>query len=131
MHSNFKSSPVPKSSGGGSGGTGPGHSGMCSGGSTSETEESGGGGGRRDSSPLSIGASSGVLGGSCGPLALNQSLSIKQELIDAQQQQQQRDHHSSLPPDYLPVSTDQYSFLFTIVLLVTVSSAKLLNHLKG
>lgn len=85
---NFKSSPVPKSLGGG-------------GGNTSETEDSGG---RRDS-PLSASALSGGgnVNASAGGMGLNQSLSIKQELIDAQQQQQ-REHHVSLPPEYLPVS---------------------------
>lgn len=84
---NFKSSPVPKSLGGGN---------------TSETEDSGG---RRDS-PLSASALSGGgnVNASSGVMSLNQSLSIKQELIDAQQQQQQREHHVSLPPEYLPVS---------------------------
>ncbi|XP_073813737.1 sex determination protein fruitless isoform X5 [Musca autumnalis] len=88
---NFKSSPVPKSSAGGSGG-----------GNTSETEDSGG---RRDS-PLSAGALSGGGGNvnaSSGGMGLNQSLSIKQELMDAQQQQQ-REHHVSLPPEYLPTT---------------------------
>ncbi|XP_037805653.1 sex determination protein fruitless isoform X3 [Lucilia sericata] len=83
---NFKSSPVPKSLGGG--------------GNTSETEDSGG---RRDS-PLSASALSGGgnVNATSGGMGLNQSLSIKQELIDAQQQQQQREHHVSLPPEYLP-----------------------------
>ncbi|KAM7359311.1 sex determination protein fruitless isoform 3-T6 [Cochliomyia hominivorax] len=86
---NFKSSPVPKSLGGG-------------GGNTSETEDSGG---RRDS-PLSASALSGGgnVNASSGGMGLNQSLSIKQELIDAQQQQQQREHHVSLPPEYLPTT---------------------------
>ncbi|XP_065371744.1 sex determination protein fruitless isoform X2 [Calliphora vicina] len=84
---NFKSSPVPKSLGGGN---------------TSETEDSGG---RRDS-PLSASALSGGgnVNASSGVMGLNQSLSIKQELIDAQQQQQQREHHVSLPPEYLPTT---------------------------
>ncbi|KAL9892196.1 sex determination protein fruitless isoform 2-T4 [Glossina fuscipes fuscipes] len=87
-HSNFKASPVPKpNSGGGIGG----------GGNTSETEDSGG----RHDSPLSVsGISGGNVSASAGGMGLNQSLSIKQELIDAQQQQ--REHHVSLPPDYLP-----------------------------
>uniref|UniRef100_A0A1A9WTS6 BTB domain-containing protein n=1 Tax=Glossina brevipalpis TaxID=37001 RepID=A0A1A9WTS6_9MUSC len=86
-HSNFKASPVPKpNSGGGIGG-----------GNTSETEDSGG----RHDSPLSVsGISGGNVSASAGGMGLNQSLSIKQELIDAQQQQ--REHHVSLPPDYLP-----------------------------
>ncbi|XP_037805651.1 sex determination protein fruitless isoform X2 [Lucilia sericata] len=85
---NFKSSPVPKSLGGG--------------GNTSETEDSGG---RRDS-PLSASALSGGgnVNATSGGMGLNQSLSIKQELIDAQQQQQQREHHVSLPPEYLPTT---------------------------
>uniref|UniRef100_A0A1B0FCF4 BTB domain-containing protein n=1 Tax=Glossina morsitans morsitans TaxID=37546 RepID=A0A1B0FCF4_GLOMM len=88
-HSNFKASPVPKpNSGGGIGG----------GGNTSETEDSGG----RHDSPLSVsGISGGNVSASAGGMGLNQSLSIKQELIDAQQQQ--REHHVSLPPDYLPL----------------------------
>ncbi|XP_073813858.1 sex determination protein fruitless isoform X11 [Musca autumnalis] len=93
---NFKSSPVPKSSAGGSGG-----------GNTSETEDSGG---RRDS-PLSAGALSGGGGNvnaSSGGMGLNQSLSIKQELMDAQQQQQ-REHHVSLPPEYLPPGALKHS----------------------
>lgn len=85
---------MPKSSTGGGGG-----------GNTSETEDSGG---RRDS-PLSASALSGGgnVNASSGGMGLNQSLSIKQELMDAQQQQQ-REHHVSLPPEYLPVSCDNY-----------------------
>lgn len=80
---------MPKSHGGG-------------GGNSSETEDSGG---RRDS-PLSGSALSGGgnVNASSGGMGLNQSLSIKQELMDAQHQQQQREHHVSLPPEYLPVS---------------------------
>ncbi|XP_058982662.1 sex determination protein fruitless isoform X1 [Musca domestica] len=93
--SNFKSSPVPKSSTGGGGG-----------GNTSETEDSGG---RRDS-PLSASALSGGgnVNASSGGMGLNQSLSIKQELMDAQQQQQ-REHHVSLPPEYLPPGALKHS----------------------
>ncbi|XP_030369364.1 sex determination protein fruitless isoform X5 [Scaptodrosophila lebanonensis] len=83
-HSNFKSSPVPKA-----------------GGSTSESEDAGG----RRESPLSMVASHLVSGGNVGAASalsgLSQSLSIKQELMDAQQQQQQREHHVGLPPEYL------------------------------
>lgn len=90
---NFKSSPVPKT-----------------GGSTSESEDAGGGGGsgcRRDS-PLSMTVGhlgGGNVGAASALSGLSQSLSIKQELMDAQQQQQQhREHHVGLPPEYLPVS---------------------------
>lgn len=74
------------------------------GGSTSESEDAGG----RHDSPLSM-TTSGHLGGGGNVGAasalsgLSQSLSIKQELMDAQQQQH-REHHVALPPDYLPVS---------------------------
>ncbi|XP_034489010.1 sex determination protein fruitless isoform X4 [Drosophila innubila] len=85
-HSNFKSSPVPKT-----------------GGSTSESEDAGGG--RRDS-PLSMTVGhlgGGNVGAASALSGLSQSLSIKQELMDAQQQQQQhREHHVALPPEYLP-----------------------------
>ncbi|XP_054727321.1 sex determination protein fruitless isoform X2 [Anastrepha obliqua] len=102
--SNFKSSPVPKT------------------GSTSESEDAiiTGVGDRRDS-PLSasqLSSSGGVLGGvgsgsvSAIPssIGLSQALSIKQELIEAQQQhqqqqqlqQQQRETHVPLPTEYLP-----------------------------
>ncbi|KRG01010.1 sex determination protein fruitless isoform X5 [Drosophila mojavensis] len=88
---NFKSSPVPKT-----------------GGSTSESEDAGGGGGsgcRRDS-PLSMTVGhlgGGNVGAASALSGLSQSLSIKQELMDAQQQQQQhREHHVGLPPEYLP-----------------------------
>ncbi|XP_032289462.1 sex determination protein fruitless isoform X3 [Drosophila virilis] len=84
--SNFKSSPVPKA-----------------GGSTSESEDAGGG--RRDS-PLSMTVGhlgGGNVGAASALSGLSQSLSIKQELMDAQQQQQQhREHHVALPPEYLP-----------------------------
>lgn len=85
------------------------------GGSTSESEDAGGGGGggggigcRRDS-PLSMTVGhlgGGNVGASSALSGLSQSLSIKQELMDAQQQQQQqhREHHVGLPPEYLPVS---------------------------
>ncbi|KAH8243366.1 hypothetical protein KR032_006891 [Drosophila birchii] len=89
FQANFKSSPVPKT-----------------GGSTSESEDAGG----RHDSPLSMTTSghlSSLGGGNVGAASalsgLSQSLSIKQELMDAQQQQQQhREHHVALPPDYLP-----------------------------
>ncbi|XP_053946706.1 sex determination protein fruitless isoform X4 [Anastrepha ludens] len=102
--SNFKTSPVPKT------------------GSTSESEDAiiTGVGDRRDS-PLSasqLSSSGGVLGGvgsgsvSAIPssIGLSQALSIKQELIEAQQQhqqqqqlqQQQRETHVPLPTEYLP-----------------------------
>lgn len=86
-HGNFKSSPVPKT-----------------GGSTSESEDAGGGG-RRDS-PLSMTVAhlggGGNVGAASAISALSQSLSIKQELMDAHQQQQQqhREHHVALPPEY-------------------------------
>lgn len=94
---------MPKSLGGGVGG----------GGNTSETEDSGG---RRDS-PLSASALSGGgnVNASAGVMSLNQSLSIKQELMDAQLQQQQREHHVSLPPEYLPVSLENLYGTFTFV----------------
>ncbi|XP_017846917.1 sex determination protein fruitless isoform X4 [Drosophila busckii] len=86
---NFKSSPVPKT-----------------GGSTSESEDAGGGGGGRRDSPLSMTVGH-LGGGNVGAVStlssLSQSLSIKQELIDAQQQQH-REHHVALPPEYLPSS---------------------------
>ncbi|XP_041447606.1 sex determination protein fruitless isoform X3 [Drosophila obscura] len=84
---NFKSSPVPKT-----------------GGSTSESEDAGG----RHDSPLSmttgghLGGGGGNVGAASALSGLSQSLSIKQELMDAQQQQQHREHHVGLPPDYLP-----------------------------
>ncbi|XP_037955674.1 sex determination protein fruitless-like isoform X2 [Teleopsis dalmanni] len=87
-HSNFKSSPVPKT------------------GNTSESED---GGGRRDSPLAGSQVGGGIIGGGgnvsalIGGMGLNQSPSIKQELIDAQQQQQ-REHHVSLPPEYLPTA---------------------------
>lgn len=86
-HGNFKSSPVAKT-----------------GGSTSESEDAGGGGGRRDS-PLSMTVAhlgGGNVGAASALSGLSQSLSIKQELMDAHQQQQQqhREHHVALPPDY-------------------------------
>ncbi|KRG00062.1 uncharacterized protein Dwil_GK14172 [Drosophila willistoni] len=91
-HSNLKSSPIPKT-----------------GGSTSESEDAGG----RHDSPLSMTTSgggghlSGGGGGNVGAASalsgLSQSLSIKQELMDAQHQQQQqhREHHVALATDYL------------------------------
>uniref|UniRef100_A0A6P4FAU8 Sex determination protein fruitless-like n=1 Tax=Drosophila rhopaloa TaxID=1041015 RepID=A0A6P4FAU8_DRORH len=84
---NFKSSPVPKT-----------------GGSTSESEDAGG----RHDSPLSmttsvhLGGGGGNVGAASALSGLSQSLSIKQELMEAQQQQQHREHHVGLPPDYLP-----------------------------
>lgn len=103
---------MPKSLGGGGGG-----------GNTSENEDSGG---RRDS-PLSASAltGGGNVNASSGGMGLNQSLSIKQELMDAQQQQQQREHHVSLPPDYLPVSITKENvlefiiFFFIIICLIS------------
>ncbi|XP_020717498.1 sex determination protein fruitless isoform X2 [Ceratitis capitata] len=114
--SNFKSSPVPKT------------------GSTSESEDAIVTGiGERHDSPLSAsqlslvgagggGGSGGGLGGGVGSgsvgaipssIGLSHALSIKQELIEAQQQQQQqlqqqqqqqqqRETHVPLPTDYLP-----------------------------
>lgn len=66
-------------------------------GNTSESEDTGC---RRDS-PLSL--SQGPTG-----VGLSQSLSIKQELMDAQQQQ--REHHASLPPELMPVSTRKSNY---------------------
>lgn len=85
-HGNFKSSPVPKT-----------------GGSTSESEDAGGGG-RRDS-PLSMTVAhlgGGNVGAASALSGLSQSLSIKQEQMDAHQQlqQQHREHHVALPPEY-------------------------------
>ncbi|XP_067619115.1 sex determination protein fruitless isoform X1 [Eurosta solidaginis] len=98
--SNFKSSPVPKT------------------GSTSESEDAlGAGVGDRRESPLSASQLSGSgLGGVGGAsisaipssIGLSQALSIKQELIEAQQQQQQqmqqqqRETHVPLSTEYLP-----------------------------
>lgn len=64
-------------------------------GNTSESEDAGG---RRDS-PLSTASQVG------SGVGLSQSLSIKQELMDAQQQQ--REHHVGLPPELLTVSLKQ------------------------
>ncbi|XP_036324237.1 sex determination protein fruitless isoform X3 [Rhagoletis pomonella] len=104
--SNFKSSPVPKT------------------GSTSESEDAiVTGVGDRHESPLSasqLSGSGGVLGGVgsgsvsaiSSSIGLSQALSIKQELIEAQQQQQhqqqqqlqqqQRETHVPMPTEYLP-----------------------------
>ncbi|XP_050320207.1 sex determination protein fruitless isoform X2 [Bactrocera neohumeralis] len=99
--SNFKSSPVPKT------------------GSTSESEDAiiTGVGERRDS-PLSVsqlsisggglgGVGSGSVSAIPSSIGLSHALSIKQELIEAQQQQQQlqqqqRETHVPLPTEYLP-----------------------------
>lgn len=100
-HGNFKSSPVAKT-----------------GGSTSESEDAGGGGGRRDS-PLSMTVAhlgGGNVGAASALSGLSQSLSIKQELMDAHQQQQQqhREHHVALPPDYT-VSSQNETYIHTYV----------------
>nr|XP_036213751.1 sex determination protein fruitless isoform X1 [Bactrocera oleae]XP_036213752.1 sex determination protein fruitless isoform X1 [Bactrocera oleae] len=96
--SNFKSSPVPKT------------------GSTSESEDAiiTGINERRDS-PLSVsqlsisggglgGVGSGSVSAIPSSIGLSHALSIKQELIEAQQQlqQQQRETHVPLPTEYLP-----------------------------
>jgi len=56
-----------------------------------------------------LGGGGGNVGAASALSGLGQSLSIKQELMDAQQQQQHREHHVALPPDYLPVSLESQS----------------------
>lgn len=58
----------------------------------------------------------GNVGAASALSGLSQSLSIKQELMDAHQQQQQqhREHHVALPPEYTVSKQNMKKYMYTL-----------------